>query len=121
MKLAIDDNGKITTPFLFLDGRPIELFLSYDSAGSVCVSDQGIAYDAVGIQTEHCGFTNDWMHHSATSICIDFGVQYEQGVFIKNGITESTLEESVYQLVTAMLLFYGMNVGACRVLQQGDL
>ena len=111
-----DEAGRIVTSFLFLDGEPIEFVLSADGA----LSDQGRAYDAVGLATAHCGFIADVLELRAREIIPGFGVQYQHGVLYVEGVTEDTLEGAVIRLVNALLLFYGVNVGACRVLQGNE-
>ncbi len=114
MALYKRDGQGIITPFLFLDGKSIEFILS----GGV-LNDQGYAYNAVGLATAHCGFIEDILELRAKESIARFGADYYSGVFSVDHVTEDMLESAVIWLVNAVLLFYGVNVGACRVPQGG--
>jgi len=103
--------GRITTPCLFLDGEVIELHLENDT-----LSDQGATYDAVRTQTAHCTFPSGFLNQQATEVGVSLGVRYERGVFSKTGVTEENLDVTVLQLVNAALQFYGLMIGASRIL-----
>jgi hypothetical protein len=108
--------GKVLTPFQFSDGKPLEFVLSADGS----LSDQGRAYDAVGLATVQCGFIADVYEQWAKEIIPGFGVQYQHGVFYIDGVTEDTVEEAVIKLVNVVLLFYGMGVGACPAREEDE-
>ena len=105
-----DGTGRITTSCFFLDGELIELMLSEGT-----LSDRGRAYEAVRDQTDHCTFPAHWITQRAVEISEAVGVQYHNGLFTRAHVTETTLEDAIIQLVNAMLLFYGVIIGACRI------
>ena len=45
-------------------------------------------------------------------------MQYHEGVFSISGITEENLQMSILRLVNAMLLFYGVMIGASRMMEE---
>src|SRR5216110_171811 len=66
---ARDGMEKVVTSFLFLDGEPLEFVLSNE-----VLSDEGHAYDAVRIQTDHCDFSAEVLEQRAMEIVPGLGV-----------------------------------------------
>ena len=104
-----DESGNLTTSCVFLDGEVIEMFVR-----DGLLSDQGRAYEAVRDQTDHCTFPAHWAVQRAVEIAETVGIQYHNGCFTTH-VTETTLEDASIRLINAMLLFYGVVIGACRI------
>jgi hypothetical protein len=104
--------GGIMTGCFFLDEEwPIELHLANGT-----LSDRGRAYSVVSIQVSCCAFRRGFAKETAAEICKTLGVQYHDAVFFISGVTEENLQISILRLMNAMLLFYGIMVGACRMI-----
>jgi hypothetical protein len=103
-----DETGKITTSCIFLDGELLDLYLSGDT-----LTDRGAAYEAIQEQTAHCLFPNGWKVQMASEVAQSCGVDYCDGEFSVK--VEGEPDSAIIQVVNAMLLFYGIVVGACRI------
>ena len=107
-------NGPIMTGCIFLDeDRPISLHLENGR-----LHDGAQAYSVVSCQVVCWSFRPGWTREVATEIGKALDVQYHEGVFSISGITEQNLERSVLRLVNAMLLFYGVMIGASRMMEE---
>lgn len=107
-------NGPIMTGCLFLDeDRPIEVHLEHDT-----LSDRAHAYSVVSCQVVCWSFRPGWTERIATEICKTLDVHYKDGVFFIPNVTEQNLERSILRLVNAMLLFYGVMIGASRMMEE---
>ena len=106
--LVMIASKRILTTVCFLDGNVIELSL-LDNV----LSDKGRAYEAIIRQINLDVFPANWIVRLADEVCRAYGVQYQSGIF-SLVLTEITLEEAVFQLISAALTFYGMSIGTYR-------
>jgi len=105
---------RIITSCYFLDeDRPIEFRLENGR-----LHDCAQAYSVVSCQVVCWSFRPGWTREVATEIGEALDVQYQEGVFSISDVTEENLEMSVLRLVNAVLLFYGVMIGASRMMEE---
>lgn len=103
----LDSHGAIMTTCCLLDGEVIEL-----QVDGTFLTDGGQASQAVSTQIAHQTFPTGWLKQigeEAAQVC---GVSYVSGEFRATLSVERDRE--VLRVVNAMVLFYGMALGACR-------
>lgn len=101
--------GWITTPFRFLGGQEVGVWVSSDGF----LTDRGQTRESVLGGHGECSFVENWIRRTG-----DEAAHVVNGVFYINGefriIMSLDRDQDVLRIVNAMLLFYGIAMGVCR-------